>query len=330
MKGILIGMIEFLKYRINRVRQFLKHFFLSPLDRHRIYILAKYSLLGAFFGLVGASVYHYIPFYVFFQQRCEDYTCLMKDLNTRNQHFKGGNAGILVKDLWTNESVRVNADKLFPSASLVKVPIMAAVFEAQREGKLALSDELTLKWQNKVFSYKGLYRKRTGKKFTIRELVEKMIITSDNTAANMLVDRLGFGYLNEKFQQFGMKDTDLRRGIMELQWRKLGIENYTTADDMAFLLEEIYHSKIIDEESCKEMLDILKRQKINDRIPYLLPKALDIAHKTGTLHDTLSDVGIVFTPKGDFIVCVLTQNLRNLKIAKRFIRDVAADAYSYY
>jgi len=71
------------------------------------------------------------------------------------------------------------------------------------------------------------------------------------------------------------------------------------------------------------MLGILKHQKINDRIPYYLPKNLDIAHKTGLLNDTVSDVGIVFTPKGDFIICVMTANCRNFRIAKRFIRDIA-------
>ncbi|MCB4791638.1 MAG: class A beta-lactamase-related serine hydrolase [Elusimicrobia bacterium] len=329
MKKIHIGILNILKFSYYNFEMLIRNIFFPHTAVKKAFSIINYIIIVVFFAGIGAGLYSYIPFYVFFEQRCEDYRCMMKDLNKRSQHFRG-DVAILVKDLLTNETVKINSDKLYPSASLVKIPIMAAVFEAQREGKLNLSDKLVLKGSQKVYSRKGLYRKRAGKKFTIRELVERMIITSDNTATNVLVDALGFGYINQKFTEFGLKDTDLRRGIMELKWRKLGIENYTTAEDMTYLLEQIYHSKIVDEESCKEMLDILKRQKINDRIPYLLPTTLDIAHKTGTLDDTISDVGIIFTPKGDFIVCVLTQNIRSLRMAKKLIRNVAADAYSYY
>jgi beta-lactamase class A len=254
------------------------------------------------------------------------YTDLENLLKKRSDKFRG-DVGILVKDISSGESIKINSDKLFPSASLVKMPIMAAVFQAQEEGKISMDSQLTLQRRHKVFSHKGFYLKRVGKKFKVRDIVEQMIIESDNTAANMLVEALGFGYLNQKFVEFGLKNTDLKRGIMELKWRKLGIDNYTTPDDMAYLLEKIYHKELVSPKASEEMLQVLKNQKINDRIPYYLPRNLDIAHKTGLLNDTVSDVGIVFTPKGDFVICVITANIRNYKMAKRFIREIADCTY---
>jgi beta-lactamase class A len=155
-----------------------------------------------------------------------------------------------------------------------------------------------------------------------------MITESDNTATNMLVDALGFGYINQQFVEMGLKNTDLRRGVMDLKWRRKGIENYTTADDMAYLLEKIYNRELINPQASDEMLAILKRQKVNDRLPRRLPRAETVvAHKTGLLRGTVSDCGIVFTQEGDFIICVLTDDIKNFKTAKRFIANIAACTY---
>ncbi|MHB9154428.1 MAG: serine hydrolase [Endomicrobiales bacterium] len=255
------------------------------------------------------------------------YRELMVELEKRAAKFPG-EAGILVRDLKTHQTIGINPAKLFPSASLVKIPIMAAVFQAQQEGRLTLGDKLPVLRRHKVHSSSRLYFVRSGSKIPIHQLLERMITESDNTATNVLVDALGFGYLNQKFLEFGLRNTDLRRGIMDLKWRDAGIENYTTAEDMAYLLEKIYRGKLVSSIASAQMMEILKRQKVNDRIPRGLPENLVIAHKTGLLRDTVSDVGVVFTPEGDFIICVLTADFRSFSSAKRFIGTVAACAYA--
>lgn len=260
-------------------------------------------------------------------QRAANFRELMTDLEVRASRFRG-ETGILVKDLRTRQTIGINSSKLFPSASLVKVPIMAAVFAAEREGKLKLTDTLKVERRQKVKSSSRIYRARPGTKFKVSYLVEEMITHSDNTATNMIVDALGFGYLNQKFVEFGLKNTDLRRGVMDLKWRKAGIENYTTAEDMALLLEKIYHGELVSPEASAQMLAVLKRQKVNDRLPTGLPRNLVIAHKTGLLRDTVSDCGIIFTTEGDFIICVLTSDIRGYKSAKRFIGRVAQCTYA--
>lgn len=259
-------------------------------------------------------------------KRAVSYRELMGELEKRAAKFHG-EAGILVKDLKTHQTLGINSSKLFPSASLVKVPIMAALYAAEQEGKLKLTDELVLERKEKVKSSSKIFRARNGTKFQISYLIELMITQSDNTAANMLVDALGFGYLNQKFVEFGMKNTDLRRGIMDLKWRRAGIENYTTAEDMAMILEKIYNGELVSKEASAGMLATLKRQKVNDRLPKGLPVNMVVAHKTGLLNDTVSDVGIIFTDEGDFIICVLTADIHNFRTAKRFIGKIANCTY---
>ncbi len=254
------------------------------------------------------------------------YNRLMIELERRASKFHG-EAGIYIKDLKTSQVISIQPSKLFPSASLVKVPIMAACYQAQQEGRLNLDDKLTLLRHQKIRSCSHLYFARSGSRFTIRDLIERMITESDNTATNMLTDHLGFAYLNQKFVEFGLRNTDLRRGVMDLQWRAAGIENYTTPEDMAFILEKIYRGELVSDQASGEMMGVLKRQKVNDRIPRWLPDDVVIAHKTGLLRDTVSDCGIVFTQKGDFIICVLTSEINNFKLAKRFIGRIAACAY---
>lgn len=258
-----------------------------------------------------------------------DYNRLMQELQLQADNFRG-TSGIMVKDLHTKQQVCINSESLFPSASLVKIPIMAVVYEAEKEGKLKLTDEIKLQHRHKSPGSGKLYRTRNGKKFSIKNLVERMVEESDNTATNMLVELLGFGYINQKFVEFGLKETDMKRGIMDLKWRDAGIENYTTPQEMAFILEKIYNKELVSEQASIEMLEILKKQKHNDRIPRLLPNDIEIAHKTGTLRGTISDVGIVFTSEGDFIICVLTDDIRSNRMAKKFIGKIADWTYQFY
>ena len=104
--------------------------------------------------------------------------------------------------------------------------------------------------------------------------------------------------------------------------------NYTTAEDMALILEKIYNGELVSREASAKMLETLKRQKVNDRLPRNLPGNLVVAHKTGLLNDTVSDVGIIFTSEGDFVICVITADIHNFRTAKRFIGRIAECTYA--
>jgi beta-lactamase class A len=225
-----------------------------------------------------------------------------------------------------------NKDRLVPSASLVKIPIMLSCFCAAEEKKINLKSTLYLKASEKVEGSKVLGDKPVGSVFTLEELIEPMIIQSDNTATNALIDFLGFDTLNVYFKKMGLKNTNIVRKMMDFEERREGLENYATAEDMAFLLEELYRNNFLNKEISKQCLLLLGQQKINDRIPKNLPKdGTFIAHKTGLERHVCHDVGIVYTQKGNFLICVLVKHENKLaKPAKKFISDIALLTYNYY
>ena len=242
-----------------------------------------------------------------------------------------GEAGIYIKDLQTGVEFTYNESKPFPSASLVKIPLMAAVFQSIDDGNISLYSQVKLQRKNKSAGSGVLKRTRSGRIYSVEDLLELMITKSDNTATNMLTDQIGMDYANWVFRnKFGLQTTNFNRYIMDLGKRNSGIENYTSAKEMGEILEKIYRGTLINQECSSQMLAILMKQKINDRIPRFLPHDLVVAHKTGLMQDICHDAGIVYTPNGDFIVCVLTGEIRSLRVAKRFIGNVAFKAYQCY
>ena len=249
----------------------------------------------------------------------------------KDSHNFTGEVSIFIEDLTSRWQIRINQDRLFPSASLVKIPIMAACFYAANEGKIKLDEVLILKTQDKSLGSGRLKEAPAGTKLSIYNLIESMITESDNTAANMLVQRLGFNYLNDCFKRLGLKDTNICREMMDFKSRKQGQENFTTASDLTFLLERIYYGNLINKFYSEMCLEYLKKQKIRDRIPAKLPPDTEIAHKTGLERGLCHDAGIVFAPKGAFLICVLTKHrYKTAKLAKEFIAQVTLKAYNYY
>lgn len=291
------------------------------LDKFKFTIITVTLVLCT--GILGYYGYLHISRRIAYNKLAEEVTSSIKQFP--------GTVGVYIKDLRTGATIKFNENKLLPSASLVKIPIMAAVFQAINDGNLSLDKEIVLRKKHKVGGSGKLRRYRSGRKFTVKKLVELMITESDNTATNMLTDLLGFSYINHLFQnKLNLESTNLERSIMDLKARRKGRENYTTAKEIGELLEKIYHGKIINKETSFKMLNILLRQKSKDRIPRLLPKGLPIAHKTGFMRDTCHDAGIIFTSKGDFVVCVLTDNVKSIRLAKILIGDIAYKTYQYY
>jgi len=246
-------------------------------------------------------------------------------------HGFTGEAGIFIEDLTSRWKIGINQDRLFPSASLVKIPIMAACFYAANEGKVKLNEVLIFKAQDKSLGSGRLKEAPSGTRLSINKLIGLMVSESDNTAANMLIERLGFDYLNSCFKRLGLKDTNICRGMMDFKSRKEGRENFTTVSDLVSLLERIYHGRLINKFYSGMCLEYLKKQKIRDRIPAKLPPDTEIAHKTGLERGLCHDVGIVFVPGGDFLICVLTKHHhKTAKLAKEFIAQIALKTYNYY
>lgn len=264
------------------------------------------------------------------EKRKAAWQVLRQKLTNEISQFKG-EAGIVIKDLRVNWEVSHNKDKLFPSASLAKIPIMSACFLAAQEGRIKLNREITLKSSDK-FSGSGILKDtRSGVTFNIEELIGLMIYDSDNTATNMLTNIVGIDYLNNVFNSFGLKNTNLFRKVADFGSRDRGIENYTTAEDMALILEQMYRRILVSKNISEKCLKVLKLQRVNDRIPRYLPVDVAVAHKTGLERGVCHDAGIVFSCKGDFLICVLTKHANSNSIpSKELIAKVALHTYIYF
>lgn len=255
---------------------------------------------------------------------------LQQRVKVEISQFKG-EAGIVIKDLKTGWEFSYEKTKLFPSASLAKIPLMAACLLAADQGRIKLDRNIALKSSDKLTGSGVLKDMPAGTTFSVERLVGLMIYDSDNTATNIVTNLFGIDYLNNAFKGFGLKNTELSRKIADYQSRDKGIENYTTAADIAFLLEKIYRRTLGNKNVSDQCMRMLKLTRMNDRIPKYLPPEIAVAHKTGLERGVCHDAGIVFTRKGDFIVVVLTKHGNsNSTPSKEFIAKISLYAYKYF
>ncbi len=225
---------------------------------------------------------------------------------------------------------QVEENKPFAAASLIKVPMLAVVFGAIEAGDLSLDDPITVRRRDITGGSGIIKAMKVPVTFTLDELLEIMIASSDNTATNKVIGLLGYEYYNRKFKELGLMSTSLVRKMMDFSRRDKGVENYTCARDVAYLLEKMYKGELVNEAASRMMIGYLKKQKVNDRLPRYLPESTTVAHKTGLERGIVHDAGIVFTEKGDYIICVLTRGVGSYRDAKKFIADTSLTTYNLY
>lgn len=202
---------------------------------------------------------------------------------------------VVVKRLDDGSGVAVDPGRTFYPASLFKLWVMLEAFK-QREAGLIDFDERYV-----VASYYESLRLNDGEltpcsAVSVSDMLYAMITYSDNVAANMLYDRLGYSNVNDTLRQLGLGYSGLLTGG-DLQ---------TTAGGMATIFEAIGHGEAISTAASSEMVSLLEAQAINDRIPALLPPGTRVAHKTGNWDNVTHDVGIVYSPNADYVMVVLT------------------------
>jgi beta-lactamase class A len=238
-----------------------------------------------------------------------------------------GDIAVAFKNLKTNSSMLINEEIIFPSASTIKLVILSALMNAVSKGQMKLEQTIILLDVHKCGGDGILKELKENHKFTLYEIAKLMIILSDNTAANILIDLLSMEKINEMAEELGMKSTKLNRRMMDSEAAKLGRENVTTAKDLCHILELIYRGKVISKEYSKIMLGILLKQQLGGRLNLYLSEDVVIAHKTGDLDKVEHDVGIVYNYPNDYILCVLTKNLRSNKDGREIIGKISLEAY---
>lgn len=221
-----------------------------------------------------------------------------------------GRWGMVIVDQSTHQRLELNPSMIFPAASMIKVPIMYEIMRQAAAGLIDLEESLVVDGSARVGGAGILQELRPDITMTVRELVTLMIILSDNTATNLLINLIGMEAVNKTMLELGLQSTVLRRQMMDFEAAKRGLENETCATDLIILFDIIEKKLHLPKEYGELMLAILKRQQVRDKLPFYLPETTLIAHKTGTLDGAEHDGGILFLPQGSYLICILTADLQ--------------------
>ncbi len=237
-----------------------------------------------------------------------------------------GTVGIAVEDLATGEMSGVNASASLPAASTIKIPVMVEVFRQMSLGSIDLNTRVHLTAADRDWGWGDMADATPGTSRTVAQLLRLMIDESDNTATNMLIRLVGRTHVNQTMANLGLRKTRLGDYIRSAT-DDIRYALRSSPRDMVKLLDDIAREKLVDEWSSREMLTILAGQTHNSLLPVPLPADVKIAHKTGSLHDTLDDVGIVYHDQEPYVIAVMTTRLADLEDGRRFIHRVSRIAY---
>lgn len=213
--------------------------------------------------------------------------------------------GAFYRDLASGRSWGWNADNDFPAASVIKIPILLAVYREAQRGNVQLDTRLEVLFQHHVGGAGVLFELHDGITVTIEDLCRLMIVVSDNVASNLLLELVGAPSVQALMDEFGMGKTVLGRKFMDPP--RPGADNRTSAWDMGRCLQALQRGEILDKTHTNSALAILRRQQYREKIPLLLPPELPIAHKTGELDGVRHDVGLVEVPGRPYVLSLLTQ-----------------------
>lgn len=238
------------------------------------------------------------------------------------------NTKLIVKDAGESQFLLTkHPDDVFSSASLIKVPILIAVLDDIANENSTLHQVVKISKENKVdFS---VLTELGVEECSLHDLLVWMIIVSDNTATNVLIDFLGLEKLNQYLKSIGLTQTKIQRKMMDFIQLESGFDNITTAADMATLYTSIYRKSLLPKEYSELVIDILSRQRVHESLKRYIVDDITIAHKTGSLDTVEHDVGIVFSKKRDYIIGVFVTDHANNEEAKQFIGKISKIVYDY-
>ena len=233
-----------------------------------------------------------------------------------------GAAALEIMDLSSGVHVGYNAGQSMPAASTIKVPVMVEVFHQLAEGRFDLQHRVTLLARDKDWGSGELCDSYVGSTHTVAELLSKMIDISDNTATNMLIRLVGRSHINTTMADLGLEHTRLHNDVRTAGW-SIRSELRSSPADMVHLLSMMARHQLVDEWSSKEMISILEDDQFNTLLPAPLPDDVTVAHKTGSLFDTLNDVGIVYADQSPYVIAVMTTGLSSLPAGRAFIHALS-------
>ena len=241
-----------------------------------------------------------------------------------------GVMGVAIEDLTTGQKYQLRENEVFPQASSIKIAILAELYRQAQQGKLKLTDVYKVRASDLVADSRIMHGLTPGvTQLTLRDLAAMVSAVSDNSAANILIDRVGMENVNSLLDSLGLTNTRLRRKMMDLKAASEGRENISTPSDMTTLLESIYRGRVLNKTLAEDFFNILSVRK-NSWIPRDLPEDLKVADKEGELEGVRTNSGIVFLDQRPYILCIMTTYLRRERDGEEAISKISLDAYRMF
>jgi beta-lactamase class A len=246
-----------------------------------------------------------------------------------DEHLDGV-MGIAIEDLKTGDHFFLHENEVFAQASSIKIAVLANLYLQAQQGKLKLTDLYTVKASDLVPDSDIMGGLTPGvTRVTLRDLATMMVAVSDNSATNVLIDRVGMDRVNAMLDSLGLAHTRLRRKMMDLEAAKQGRENISTPREMMTLLEAIYRGKLLNQESTADFFKVLSTNK-DSWIPRDLPGDVKVANKPGSLEAVRNDSGIVFVEGRPYVICVMTAFLSNERDGEEAISKISLAAWRMF
>jgi beta-lactamase class A len=246
-----------------------------------------------------------------------------------DEHLDGV-MGVAIEDLTTGDQFFLHENEIFAQASSIKITVLANLYLQAQQGKLKLTDLYTVQASDLVADSDIMGGLTPGvTRITLRDLANMMVAVSDNSATNVLIDRVGMDNVNAMLDSLGLAHTRLRRKMMDLEAAKQGRENISTPREMTALLEAIYCGKFLNQESTADFVKVLSTNK-DSWIPRDLPAGLKIANKPGSLEAVRNDSGIVFVEGRPYVICVMTAFLSNERDGEQAISKISLAAWRMF
>lgn len=238
-----------------------------------------------------------------------------------------GAAGYTIIDLTSGDRIEALEQTAFPTASTIKLAILYELFRQVDVGTVKLSDTKMLDRRSAVEG--GVLNDMGAPILSLRDYAVLMVMLSDNTATNVLIDILGMDAVNRAVQRLGLQHTLLRRHMIDLAAARRGDENVSTPADLAALLVALHKGDGLQPASHAELLQILKKPKVSALLRGL-PAGVEAASKPGDLEGVRADTAIVYAKNRPYVFVMMTTLLKDEQEGERVIEDASREAYEYF
>jgi len=243
-----------------------------------------------------------------------------------------GVAGYAIQDLATSDSFYLNADSVFPTASSIKLAVLLELMRQAQEGKLSLDEQHTVRRSETTVGDDDPILAMLGDgtvTMSLRDIATFMVVLSDNSATNILIDRVGLDNVNSETARLGLRETHLRRKMIDIEAARQGRENVSTPRELMTLVEKVHAGDVLDPVHTKDYFSVLALPK-DSLFHKALPSTVTIEDKPGALDAVRCDTGIIEVKGHPFAISVMTTYDGDNAEGERAVREIARLAYDYF